>query len=58
MSYNDSLTGQRALVTGGSKGIGAAIVSRLALAARPRRDHRPYSCTNCCRTVHPSRHQY
>jgi NAD(P)-dependent dehydrogenase (short-subunit alcohol dehydrogenase family) len=32
MSNNDSLTGQRALVTGGSKGIGAAIVGRLVSA--------------------------
>jgi NAD(P)-dependent dehydrogenase (short-subunit alcohol dehydrogenase family) len=32
MSDADSLTGQRALVTGGTKGIGAAIVSRLAAA--------------------------
>jgi NAD(P)-dependent dehydrogenase (short-subunit alcohol dehydrogenase family) len=32
MSDADSLTGQRALVTGGTKGIGAAIVSRLASA--------------------------
>jgi NAD(P)-dependent dehydrogenase (short-subunit alcohol dehydrogenase family) len=32
MSDADSLTGQRALVTGGTKGIGAAVVSRLASA--------------------------
>ncbi|MDT5085263.1 MAG: hypothetical protein QOJ61_2306, partial [Mycobacterium sp.] len=32
MSDADSLTGRRALVTGGSKGIGAAIVRRLAAA--------------------------
>jgi NAD(P)-dependent dehydrogenase (short-subunit alcohol dehydrogenase family) len=32
MSDADSLTGRRALVTGGSKGIGAAIVGRLASA--------------------------
>jgi NAD(P)-dependent dehydrogenase (short-subunit alcohol dehydrogenase family) len=32
MSDAASLTGQRALVTGGTKGIGAAVVSRLASA--------------------------
>src|SRR3569833_3852319 len=35
MTISDSLAGRRALVTGGSKGTGAAIVARLADAGAP-----------------------
>ena len=48
MTISDSLTGRRALVTGGSNGQGAAIVARLREAGATVIDHRPHDASRRC----------